>query len=158
MAAVAPALPFISAGFSLLQGVAGAKAASEEAQSIAEQRFFEQRQAEDAAKDEILAATQEEVIRRRELNDTLSTIDAIRSARGLRTDSPTGKNIRRNIGKIAGENIRTGKINRLTRSNAFSQQARFAGRAGKDALSSGRTAAGISLLKGIGGAATEFLE
>lgn len=152
MAAIGPALPWLSAGFSLLSGLGGMASANAQAEEAAQQRLFEQRQANEAAKDEILAATQEEVIRRRELNDTLSTIDAIRASRGLTLTSPTAGAIRKNIGKIAGENIRTGNINRLTRVSAYKQQANFAGQAADSALKSGRSAGGVSLLKGLAGA------
>lgn len=136
----------ISTGSQMMAQKSAAEGAAQEAE-------FARRQAESAALDERLASTQEEVIRRRELNDTLSTLDAIRSSRGLSLNSPTGMVQRKTIGNAYADDIRTGKLNRLTRQTAYQTKASFAARQGKSALKAGP----IGMLSALGsGVATGY--
>lgn len=81
-------------------------------QAVADAKF-EQRQYEDAARDELIASAQEEAQRRRELNDTLATIDAMRAGRGLSQQSPTARALRKSATDNAMTDIGIGKTNRL---------------------------------------------
>lgn len=146
-ASVMAVLPYLSAGASVLSGISGAMAAKGQAEDAAAQAAFTRRQAEGAAQDEMIASTQEEAERRRELNSTLSTIEAMRAARGLRA-SPSGDAYTKNIGKIGADNIRVGKLNRLTRAVSYKQQAAFAAQQGKSALKAGQIGMATSLLSG----------
>lgn len=142
----AAALPYLPAGMSAVSGIAGMMGAKSQAEDDAAQAEFTRRQAEANAQNEKIAGIQEETERRRELNDTLSTLDAIRSSRGLSLTSPTGQVQARNIGNIAADNIRIGKLNRLTRATAYKTQASFAASQGKSALKAGS----IGMLSAIG--------
>lgn len=146
----------ISAGFSVLQGVAGAKAASAKAQDEIDQSAYTRRQAEGAAQDEQIASIQEETLRRRELNSTLSTIDAVRASRGLSLTSPGAQNYTKNVGNVAASDIRIAKVNRLTRAGAYNSQAAFAARQGKSAARAGQIGVYKSLLTGMAGAASSL--
>lgn len=147
----AAALPYLSAGMSAASGIAGMMGAKSQAEDEMAQAEFTRRQSESAASDEMLAATQEEVIRRRELNDTLSTLDAIRSSRGLSLTSPTGQVQARTIGNVAADNIRIGKLNRLTRSTTYKSQASLATQQGKRAVGAGTIGMLSSLATGVSG-------
>ena len=151
-AALAPILPYLSAGASIVSAISGAAGASAQAQDQVDQAAYTRRQAEGAAQDEMIASAQEEAARRRELNSTLSTIDAIRASRGLSLSSPGAKAYAKNVGNIASDNIRIGKLNRLTRAGAYNSQAAFAARQGKSAARAGQIGVYTSLLGGVMGA------
>lgn len=83
-------------------------------------------QAEQSAKDEEIASAQEETARLKELRETLSTMDAIRANRGLRT-SPTARAISKDIRATAENDIRTNTLNRIGKAKALRIQASYAG-------------------------------
>lgn len=98
---------------------------AQEAKQKSREFKFQQTQYESAAQDEMLAATQEEAQRRRELNDTLSTIDAIRAGRGL-SASPGGAVFKTAAIANAERDIGINKTNRMVRADANRQSAVFA--------------------------------
>ena len=155
-AALGPILPYLSAGASIVSGLAGAAGARAGAQDQVDQAAYTRRQAEGAAQDEQIASIQEETLRRRELNSTLSTIDAVRASRGLSLTSPGAQNYTKNIGNIAASDIRIAKVNRMTRAGAYNSQAAFAARQGKSAARAGQIGIYKSLLTGIAGAASSL--
>ena len=145
IAAAAPYLTAASAAFSIFGGMQQGN------QGVADAKFQKQ-QMESAAADELLASTQEEAQRRKELNDTLSTIDAMRAASGLSLRSPTGRNIQRTNIENATRDIGIAKTNRMVRADQYKREGAY----GVSAARSKRTSAiiggvgnGISLLKGI---------
>lgn len=127
-----------------MQGVAAKQASDAQADQLA----YEREQNQLAAQDELTAAAQEEAVRRREINDTLATITAVRASRGLTQNSPGGQNIINETRRIGERNVQIGKLNRLTRSQSFKSQADFQGRQIKSVKSAGNTQAFISLLSG----------
>jgi hypothetical protein len=133
----------VSAGASLAQGNARAEAAEARAQAEAQQREI---QAENAQ----IAAAQEEAQRRRELNDTLDTIQAVRASRNLQGTSPTGQNlVRRNV-RQGERSIATGRFNRMQQASRARMAADSARQQGRMTASAARTGgllrAGSSLL------------
>ena len=134
----------ISAAASVYSGVQQGNAADANAK-------FQQRQYEDSARDELLAGTQEEVVRRRELNDTLSTINAMRSGRGLSLRSPSARAIQKGTIDAASRDIGIAKTNRMVRADANRQSGRFArsvGKSEKSAAMIGGLAKGASTALG----------
>lgn len=128
-------------------------------QAEAENYAFQQRQLEGQQKDAQIAANQEDTTRRRELSETLSTIDAIRASRGFTKNSPTGDAIVRDIRETASADIRTSRLNNLFQADALRQQSNYAGEmasfsrsSAKSTMLGGFANAGISLLGGQSGA------
>lgn len=120
-------------------------------QGVADAKFQKQ-QMETAAADELLASTQEEAQRRKELNDTLSTIDAMRAASGLSLRSPTGRTIQKTNIANASNDIGIAKTNRMIRADQYQRQGAYGVSAAKAKRTStiiGGVGNGLSLLKGI---------
>ena len=86
------------------------------------------------AEREEIAADQDEANRRREMNETLATIDAIRAGRGLSTASPTGVAIARTTTRDSLRDIRTARFSRYTRGQALRRSASNTKSAGRSAL------------------------
>lgn len=132
-----------------------ANAAKAQAEADANRFEFQKQQLENAQRDELIAAKQEETIQRRELNDALSTIDAIRASRGQRFSSPTSQAITRDITQSASADIRTNRLNRLSRADTLRQQSVYAGnmasysrRVGEYSSNQAFVQGGVSLLSG----------
>lgn len=118
-ATAAPYMAIASAGMSVASGIQQSSAANAQAK-------FQKQQMDTAARDELLAGTQEEVIRRRELNDTLSTINAMRAGNGLSLSSPTARTIERTNIDNAGRDIGIAKTNAAARSSSYRLQGQAA--------------------------------
>lgn len=129
-----------------ISGAASFVSSMQAGNTAAAEAKFQQKQYESASRDEILKATQEEVIRRRELNDTLSTINAVRAGRGLSLNSPTGKTIVKNTISEANKDIQIAKTNRLIMADANRQSGKFAGSRAQYERSSGTMKGFTSLL------------
>lgn len=138
-------LSTLSTAASLFSGVGGFFGSRAEGADTAAAMEFQRRQAENQARDEYISGLQQENERRRELNESLSTLNSIRAARGL-TRSPTGDAIRRNIGNIGGANIRALTYNRLSRTSSLKSEADYYKRASKGATKAGNIGGAISLL------------
>jgi hypothetical protein len=141
--ALGAASSVVAGGASIAQGQARADAAEARAEAEAQQREI---QAENAQ----IAAAQEEAQRRRELNDTLDTIQAVRASRGLQSTSPTGQNlVRRNV-RQGERNIATARFNRMQQASRARMAADAARTQGRITSSAARTGgflrAGSSLL------------
>lgn len=87
---------------------------------------LESKQLETARQDELVAASQEETARLRELRETLSTVASIRANRGLRV-SPTARAITKDIRQTAENDIRTNLANRMGRAESLRLQSSYAG-------------------------------
>lgn len=112
---------------SIQQANAASAAAKAQARADANRLEFEKQQYESAQRDELIAAKQEEALQRKELNDALSTIDAIRASRGMKFSTPTSEVITRDIKESATANIRTNRTNRLSRADNLRQRAEYSG-------------------------------
>lgn len=148
---MAAAVPIITTIASVAYG--GAQYMQQRESAKAESEMFSQQryQNEEAARSEVIQGLQVENERRRELSDTLSTINAIRSARGLSLSSPGAQVQRRNIGNIVGDNIRIGNLNSMARNSNFLSSANYYGTAARQTLRNGQIGGFASLLKGAGG-------
>jgi hypothetical protein len=120
---------------------------AQEAKQKSRELKFQQQQYESAAQDELLASTQEEAQRRRELNDTLATIDAMRAARGL-SASPGGAVFKASAIANAERDIGINTTNRLVRADANRQSAGFARAGAKTVKKTGMFGIGKSLFSG----------
>ena len=120
---------------------------AQEAKQKSRELQFQQRQYESAAQDELLASTQEEAQRRRELNDTLATIDAMRAARGL-SASPGGAVFKASAITNAERDIGINTTNRLVRADANRQSAVLARAGAKTVKKAGMFGIGKSLFSG----------
>lgn len=97
---------------------------------------FQENQLNDAARDELLAGVQEETQRRKELNDTLSTITAMRSGRGLSLSSPSARRIEKVSISNVGRDIGIAKTNSMIRSDSYLKRAQAARIKGKSTAQS----------------------
>lgn len=107
------------------------------------------------AKAALTAADQSEALRRQDLISTLSSIDAVRSARGLDVASPTGQVIAQNRTQRAEEGIDTENLNFRTQAQSYKTQAGIKRSQGSAALLSGFLKGGSSLF-GAGSDAMKF--
>ncbi|TXH13843.1 MAG: hypothetical protein E6R03_10590 [Hyphomicrobiaceae bacterium] len=128
-----------SAGMSVVGGVQQANYAKAEAK-------FQQQQMNDAARDELLAGVQEETQRRKQLNDTMSTLNAMRAGRGLSLSSPSARVIEKTSITNASRDIGIAKTNAMVRSDSYRKQ-------GQAARIKGQSAASSAIWGGVGDAA-----
>lgn len=112
----------------------------QQAQAEAENYKFQQKQFEAQEMDARIAANQEDTIRRRELSETLSTIDAIRASRGMTSSSPTGDALVRDIRQTSSADIRTARLNNLLRADSLRQNSVYAGELASNSRRSGTKA------------------
>jgi hypothetical protein len=97
------------------------------------------------AKAALTAADQSEAARRQDLISTLSSIDAVRTARGLDVSSPTGIAIAQNRTQRADSAIGTENLNYRTQAQSYKTQAGIDRQQGSAALLGGFLKGGSSL-------------
>jgi hypothetical protein len=93
-----------------------------------------------------LGADQEEVVRREDLLATISSINAIRTSRGLDVASPTGEAITQHDTMLAERGIGTERLNALNQAQAYGTQAAISRSQGTSAILGGFMKAGTSIL------------
>lgn len=128
----------LQAGAQIMGGIA------ENSQKKAEAAQYDQN-----AKTTLTAADQSEALRRQDLISTLSSIDAVRSARGLEVASPTGMAIRGNTTARADAAINTENLNYRTQAQSYKTQAGISRSQGTAALIGGFLKGGSSIFGGI---------
>ena len=149
LAIASTAASVIGTGVSAVASAQEGQAAQAAAEARAKQREIQ-------AENQEIAAAQEEAQRRRELTDTLETVQAIRASRGLDQRSPTGQEIVRTNVERAGRDIRTGRFNRRQGASRARMAADAARQRGRASATGGFLRAGSSLLNGISQGATLF--
>lgn len=112
---------------------------------------FEGRQNDRTATRYRSAAAVDEAARRRDLDSSLQTIDAMRSGRGLSLDSPTARAIRSGVTEAADRDILASRTNYLIESGnqelageLARRKARFSTLTGEQAIASGERSAASS--------------
>jgi hypothetical protein len=111
----------------------------------------EAKQYEQNARNAMIAADQRQGERMRDLQSTLSSIDALRTGRGLDPTSPTGVAIRERVDTDAQRAIGIDRTNALQQSSANYNAATAAKSAGKAAYIGGFLKAGAKLVGAAGG-------
>jgi hypothetical protein len=126
----------VEAGADILGGAAAKSAANDEAL-----------QYEQNARNAMIAADERQAERLRDLQSTLSSINALRTGHGLDPASPTGTAIRDRVSEDANRAIGIDRTNALQQSSANYNAATAARSAGKAAYIGGFLKAGSSLLQ-----------
>lgn len=114
-------------GLSMASTVAGGMQAKRSAE-------FEAQEMRLQAEREEIAADQDEAARRKEMNDTLATIDAIRAGRGLSNATPTAMTVARTTTRDALSDIRTARFSRYSRGQALQRSATNTQSSGRSAM------------------------
>jgi hypothetical protein len=138
MGFMAIAAPLLAAGGQIMGGI------SENNQKRAEAAQYDQN-----AKATLTAADQSEALRREDLLSTLSSIDAVRSSRGLEVASPTGTAIRQNRTGRAEQAIGAENLNYRTQAQSYKTQAGISRSQGTSALIGGFLKGGSTAFGGI---------
>lgn len=131
-----------SAGLGVVQGIQSSRAAK-----------LEVAQHEDEARSARLAADQEELVRRRQLQTVLASNEALRGSRGLAMGTGTDLALRQSNIDAAEDDISTGRMNRLAQARRSDYAAFGAEQRSRGALFSGAGA----FVSGLGTAATTAL-
>jgi hypothetical protein len=134
----APLIPIIATGLGGIAQISGGISANNQARAEAAQ--YDQN-----AKSALTAADQSESLRRQDLISTLSSIDAVRTARGLDVASPTGQVIAQNRTARAEQGIDTENLNYRTQAQSYKTQAGISRSQGSAALLGGFLKGGASL-------------
>ena len=132
-------------GLSMASTVAGGMQAKRSAE-------FEAQEMRLQAEREEIAADQDEAARRKEMNDTLATIDAIRAGRGLSNATPTAMTVARTTTRDALSDIRTARFSRYSRGQALQRSATNTQSSGRSAMLRSFVSAGaqgLSIVSGL---------
>lgn len=138
----------LKAAGSVMEGRERSRAQAFESESLLGQSADYSRQEQEYR----IAAAQTETQRRTELTSSLETIAAIRAGRGVGASSPTGMAIFNNLVQDEERDIRTERLNYLTRA----EQSRIAAKNAKTASSLAKRQAKMSLIGGFVGAAADI--
>ena len=125
-----------SGALSAASSIAGGVAANRQGKLAAKQY-------EENARLAKLGADQSEVLRREDLNSTLSAIRAIRTSRGLDPESPTAFAVNEHVRKQGERGIATDRLNALNQAGQYYTAAQVARSQGRSALMSGFLRAGM---------------
>ncbi len=131
---MAAALPAIMVGSAVAGGALSVTGKIMEGRERSAASAFEAQQFDRQNQEYQTASAQAEARRREELTSSLETIQAIRAGRGVGQGSPTGQAILDNIVQDESRDIRTERLNYLTKSEQARMAASMSRRKAKTSL------------------------